>query len=724
MNSLTYILRFVWRIRYWLILGPLLVALIVYFLMGKRPDRYTATTTIYTGIVSGYDINTVAGTTHQDWNIINNAMDNLMNIITSQATLHDVSMRLYAQDLVHGESDRDNNYMLASNYRTLLDRTPKDVLALVDRTSDSITLRNLLEYEQADHDNHVYGIFRWKHRHYSYEALRQIKVRRLNNSDMLEISYTNDDPGITYNTLDILNKEFVNQYKLLRFGEINNVIAYFESELARVGNQLRMVEDSLTRYNVDNRVINYGEQTKHIAALERDFELRFQDILLNRDGSQQLIETIEQKIDGLKTFRNNALFVQKLQEISNLYSRIAASETFEADSVRRNNPQVDQLKELLEMQRKDLASTTQLISSQQYTKEGIAANTIVEQWLEAVLLHAKSDAELKVMEARKRELDKQYGHFSPIGTTIDRKKRNIGFLEQSYLSILQALNEARLRQKGLQMSSATLKVINPPVLPISAEPTKRKLMVIAAFLASMVFILAFFVLLEMLDRTLRNKTRTERITGGKVLGAFPAPPGLGARRYRKEYERIATQFLSNAVFDYFRPQGPNILNLLSTEKGDGKSFLAEHLARHMEESGVKVRLLSWNKDLDIESKEFLLAGRIADFVTAREGVPAPSDADVVIVEYPPLSECSVPTALLREASLNLMVARAGRTWKDTDQLLYDKTEAQSAPTPLLFYLNGASREAVETFTGLLPPFTRLRKLAYKFYQFGFTATEK
>ena len=723
MNSLIYIIRFVWRIRYWLIIGPLLVALLVYIQMGRRPSRYTVTSTIYTGIVSGYDINTVAGTSHQDWNIINNAMDNLMTIITSETTLHDVSMRLYAQDLVHGEEEEDNSYILASNYRSLVRRTPPDVMALVDRSSDSITLHNLLEYEQADHDNHVYGIFRWKHRHYSYEALRQIKVKRLNNSDMLEVTYTNDDPGITYNTLVLLNDEFVKQYKLLRFGEINNVIAYFESELARVGRELRSVEDSLTRYNVDNRVINYGEQTKHIAALERDFELRFQDILLSRDGSQQLVETIEGKIEGLKTFRNNALFVQKLQEISNLYSRIAASETFEIDSVQRQNPQVDRLKQLLDVQSEELAHTISQISSQQYTKEGLSTNSIVQQWLDAVLLNAKSKAELKVMIERKRELDKQYGHFSPIGSTLKRKERNIGFLEQSYLSILQALNEARLRQKGLQMSSATLKVINPPVLPIAAEPTKRKLMVIAAALISALFILAFFILLEMLDRTLRTKIRAERITGGKVLGAFPARPGLGARRYQKKYQQIATQFLSNAVFDYFRPGEPHILNVLSTEGGDGKSFLASRLAAHMEQSGIKVRYVVWNKDFDINSKEFLLAGSLSDFVRTDEGELSLSEADVIIVEYPPLAKCSVPATLLRDAALNLLVVGDNRTWKDTDPLLYDKACELPSATPLLLYLNEAAREEVEIFTGLLPPYTRARKLAYKIYQFGFTATE-
>ena len=105
---------------------------------------------------------------------------------------------------------------------------------------------------------------------------------------MLEISYENDDPYIVYNTLIILNDEFVKQYRDLRFGETNNVIAYFESELERVGNNLRNLEDSLRDYNVQHRVINYDEQTKHIAALSRDYELRYEEILLNFESAEKL----------------------------------------------------------------------------------------------------------------------------------------------------------------------------------------------------------------------------------------------------------------------------------------------------------------------------------------------------------------------------------------------------------------------------------------------------
>ena len=392
MNYIAYTARFLYRIKWWLILCPLLVALLVYIKMGTKPRNYKSTTTIYTGIVSGYDITTTEGS-RQDWNVINNAMDNLINIILSQSTLKNVSLRLYAQGLTHLDPDNDNQYLSARTSRYLLSKTPPDVMELVDHTSEKNTYENLRKYEEIDHNNHVYGMFHWSPPYYSYQALSQIKVKRLANSDMLEISYENDDPAIVYNTLIILNDEFVKQYRDLRFGETNNVIAYFESELERVGNNLRNLEDSLRDYNVQHRVINYDEQTKHIAALSRDYELRYEEILLNFESAEKLRASIEGQLEGLQeTFRNNAEFIEKLHKIGSIYSRLSAAEAFQPETdgtegisdrtampASRND--TGQLRRKLSEETRSLQELTTNIANQQYTKEGLSANTIVTEWL-------------------------------------------------------------------------------------------------------------------------------------------------------------------------------------------------------------------------------------------------------------------------------------------------------------------------------------------------------
>ncbi len=718
MNALIYLFRFLYRIRYWLILCPLAVAFFVYLKTSNMGKRYEVTTTVYTGIVSGYDIESDAGI-RQDWNVINNAMDNLINIITSQATLKRVSMRLFAQHLMYGDPEKDNNYLQARTYRILASRTPKEVMALVDKTSEEKTLENFAQYEQASPGNYIYGLFNYTHRHYSYQALKQIKVKRMGNSDMLDVSYSADDPGVSYNTLVLLNEEFIKQYKELRFGETNNVIAYFESELDRIGGLLRIAEDSLTDYNVSKRVINYDEQTKHIASLTRDYELRYESILLDYESAQDLISTLEGRIEEhAKTFKTNTLFIQKINEISDLTTKISTLETFTGDTVLPNSASL-----VLRRQRDEaeeaLRNLTERLGDQYYTKEGLSTAGLVNQWLDMLIRFQKAQAELKVMEDRRMHLDDQYVFFSPVGSTIKRKEREIDITERSYMAILSSLNTARLKQKSLQMTSATLKIINPPTFPIAAMPTKRKLMVMASFVATFIFILGYFILLELLDRTLRDKTRTERITSGKVLGAFPAPGKMRYRSYNNAVREIAAQYMANATVSYFGTQRPNIVNLLGVDSGEGKNFLGEQLKAQFENLDMRVRLESYRSGFNPQRKDYLLAQEYTDFLPAAE-----QTEDVIIIDHPPMNECSIPKAILQAGAVNLLIARTDRAWRETDQVLFDKARLQAGHAPVLIYLNMTRREATEAFTGMLPPYGRLRKLMYRFYQFGFTSSGK
>ena len=88
-----------------------------------------------------------------------------------------------------------------------------------------------------------------------------------------------------------------------------------------------------------------------------------------------------------------------------------------------------------------------------------------------------------------------------------------------------------MRRKNLEMTSAALKVLNAPAYPISAMPTPLKKMVMAACAGTFIFILGFFLILELLDRTLRDSIRTRRLIGLPMLGAFPKDSILEYHNY-------------------------------------------------------------------------------------------------------------------------------------------------------------------------------------------------
>ncbi len=706
-----------YRIRYWLIFGPLLTTLIAIYQTRNLERIYEVNTTIYTGIASGFTIESgTEGATRIDWNSVTNGMDNIISIIKSKATLREVSMRLYVQHMIYGDSINDNNYIRAENYRNVYRITPKEVRALIDKSSEQKTIENLYNYEKASPTNFIYGLFNWYHPYYSYNALSRIEVRRIFNSDMLEINYSANDPGVAYNTLVLLTEEFVKQYEFLRFGETNNVIEYFRRVLADLARKLRMSEDSLTQYYIDKKVINYPEQTKQITALARDYELLYNDVLLKYTSSSELVTQLEEKIkEQTKLIENNALFVNKINTISNLSDKIARLELFHRDSLSTYLPVIEDYKSQLKVAEEDLKKFTSADRELRFTKEGIAVSTYVGEWVTEVIQREKSAAELKVMEEVKKSLDQQYVYFSPIGTTISRMEREIGFTEHSYLSVLQSLNTALMRQKNLQMTAATFKPINPPLFPISPIRTARRMIVAITFFATILIILGYFILLEFFDRTVRDKNRAERMIPSTVLGAFPGKNTLRYRGYNNEYQRIATNYLANSIVPYLNPkERPDIINFISTEEQTGKSHLINMLSEYWIERGLRVRVLSWHDNLDDRTREFILSNNLSELYDYE-------NEDIILVEHQSLRKSAIPVGLLREASLNLVVVRADKVWRDIDKIAFERLKEQSGTVPIQLYLNNTKRDVSENFLGMLPPYTKLRTTVYKFIQFGLTS---
>ena len=722
MEIIQYFFRFLYRIRWWIVLVPFFVTIVAILGTRNLEKSFPVDMTIYTGVVSGNGIGSDGGTVNST--VINNTIDNIINIIQSKETLREVSLYLYAQHMIYGDPAKDNEYISAANYRHLQNITPDAVKSLIDKSSEEKTVENLKAYEVASPSNFVYGLFNWNHPHYAYGKLKNIQVTRLGSSDMLRVSYSANDPGVAYQTLLLLEKLYSVEYRKLQFGSTNNAIQYFEDELERVGTQLRESEDSLTSYNVQNRIINYGEQTEQVAAIDVEFQIQYNEVLKKLSNAEASVNYLESlKDENIVYLRDNAEFLARLNQVSDLNTKVAEMGAFFTDSLSDNSSykQLNHFKTQLKGAENELVDFTQRFSERQYTRDGYPTSNFVSQWLEELLLLEKAKAEIEVIEAKMIEIDELYSHFSPIGSTIKRQERNIDFIERNYLSILSSLNAARLQLKSLEMNSASLKMINPPVFPLNSEPSKRKKLVMAAFAGSLVFIIGIFLLLDLLDRTLRDPIRTRKITGATILGALPGKPTLRQRRYNTLYHDKAIQYLANALQDFFQPGDPYpIVNIVSMKEGRGKSLLIDSLSDYWGSHGVPVKVLRYGDDFDPGSPEFLFADSIHNYLPTGSAQMPPKS--IILVEHASLQHYAIPKSLLQEASINLTVFRADKIWSDRNKQLFDRLKEQSGTTPTLICLNRADKQALETYTGMLPPKSLLMKYIYRYTQYGISSS--
>lgn len=715
MDIALFITQFFYRIRYWLLWGSLLVVGLVIYFTQFLPYSYTVESSLYAGVTNEVSIDgsTVSGT------MVNGTFDNLINIAKSQGTLSKVSVRLLANALTYGEEWNDNHFIQAKHYRLLLQETPKEVLALVDRKSVEKTTENLFKYRNENSNNFVYAKFNRPGQFYSAQALDEIIVERAGVSDIINLTYTSADPGMTQQTLIILIDELSKAYEVLRFKSTNDVIKYFEEQVRLAKIRLNEEEEALMQYCVQERVINYNEETEALSATRYAVDDRLELAMREYEGTVALRKMLDEKMDiRSQIIRNNTNLLQQLDKISKLNQSIMEDEIFISDNISNSSEELRQKKEALKKAENNVSHISDNLNEFNFSKEGVGIQDMVSEWLKALINEAKANAELKVLKNRQQDIFDQYSHMSPVGTQVTRKERAIGIAEDNYRTQLKGLADANLRLKNIEMNTSNLQDITHPEYPLNDNGRKRFIYILVAFLGSIVFITTYFLIIELLDRTLRDPIRSKRLTGLSTIAAFNGVSNLKFRGFLKACNRLAAAYSCRQLNRYITPDHPAVFSLFSMEPGEGKSYLSKYFANYWEEQGLNVRIVKAGVDFEADSVSYIEAQQLSDFWIPNDAEKHP---DVILVEYPAISQASLPLPVLQQADANLLIANAYRLWGSSDTTTFAPIKEAIGSTPLYLYLNNADREVVESFTGELPPHTPMHSFTNRLMQLGLTS---
>ena len=711
MDILLFLSQFLYRIRYRLVWGSAIVTGLVVYFTQFLPYSYSVRGSIYTGVSTQTSLDGTA----INYASIGSSFDNLINIGKSQQTLKEVSLRLLANALTYGEEWNDSRYIQAKHYRQLIEIAPREVLALADRTDVNKTLEKLKSYRQEDNHNFIYRLLNSKVAFYSLAALDNISIRRADNSDILHINYTSADPGMTQQTVIFIIEELKKAYEILRFKSTNDVISYFEGEVQRSKKELNEAEDDLMHYNVNQQVINYGEETKSLAITRYEVDDRVELAERTWKSAVALRKMLDERMDTrANIIRNNSALLQELNQVSNLNQQIMEQEIFNPNGVSTESKERKALAQT-EIRISQISDSLNIFN---FTKEGVGIEEMVNEWLAACVNEAKAKAELDVLSKRQDEIMQQYARMSPIGTQVNRKERAIGIAEDNYRIQLDGLAKANQRLKTIEMSTSNLQTVAPPSYPLTDNGRNRFMYVMVALIGSLVFIISYCLIIEVLDRTLRDALRSERLTGIPVIAAFNGYSNLKYRGYLKACNRAATAYSCKRLSKYLRPKETSVINLISLYPREGKSFLAKYFNDYWSKEGLIVRIVDHSVDYTCHDKSYTQALHLSDFWIKNEAEAVP---DIIIVEYPSMQDANLPLNVLKEGDINLIIANAQRLWRDSDTNIVNPIKDVLKEKPLMLYLNNADREVVESFTGELPPKLPIHSFFSRLAQFGLTS---
>ncbi|MCX6222729.1 MAG: LysM peptidoglycan-binding domain-containing protein [Bacteroidia bacterium] len=467
----------------------------------------------------------------------------------------------------------------------------------VNQSAYERTVSNLTKLMLQNDTNFVYKLLNYVHPHYSIDAISSIRIWRIANSDLVQLKYETDEPGICQQTLLIFTEVCIKNYKNIKKNRSDDVVRYFDFQLKQAGYQLKVAEDKLLKFNTDNNIINFNEQSKTVALKKEDLDVLYNNNRIRLAGVQAAIQSLEEKLGNQhQILLNNSNIIEKRNQLVDLNYKIASAETVGMGETIDQKKLVD-MKARANKLKDDITQAVNQLYSSNNSPDGIPISKLLNDWINNVIEAENIKAGMKVLSQRMKEFQKQYDVYVPAGSNIKKIEREISVSEQQYLDILRSLNLARLKMQDNELASI-IKTVDPPYYPLNPVPTKRKLMVIAAAMLGFMIVLVNIFVLEFFDNTLKNPARVSRLLKLPFLAVFPKillkVKGINYPYITNRMLEIAIQnielFLKKS---HIEKQTKTIL-IFSTINEEGKTVIAGNLAQKLKMQGEKIFYLNYS----------------------------------------------------------------------------------------------------------------------------------
>ncbi len=550
------------------------------------------------------------------------------------------------------------------------------------------TVANLRNYYAANDTNFIYGLLHYgSNKHYSISSISKIQIYRINNSDLVKLTFTSDDPGICEQTLKIISQVFMDDYKSLRVNETDRVVKYFEREVDSADKKLSEAEDRLLRFNKTNNIINYYEQSKAIAGQKEALDKYYQDQQVKLSGAMASLYALETKMTARDSiYLKSDAITQREKELAQVTQDILVNRLAED-----YNPTVK--KKLAELTRKQqrLRNEIKLYVDQLYlyghSTQGLPIQQLLNSWLQNKIDYVEARAALTVLAQRKLDFIRTYQKMAPLGAMLTRIQREIKVAEQTYLELLRSLNLAKMKQQNMEMST-NIKVVDPPFFPIQPNPSKTKYIVLAAGIFGFLVVALLIVILEYFDTSLKNPSRVTEQTEMPLAGAYPL---LSSRHQANELSKITNRLVDMMIQNIKlnlekadpKPEKPYIVLVFSTQNGTGKTLIAQKIINRMRSMGDKILFLNYKENGESEEEDFNYTYRyeirnnfidvanLQELMDNRYLRKSNTAYDYIFLELPSIIYHTYPIKLLSEIDLALFVIKSNNRFAKADKTAMD-----------------------------------------------------
>jgi uncharacterized protein involved in exopolysaccharide biosynthesis len=636
---------------------------------------------------------------------------------------------------------KSNKFINQNNLERISTIIPKNIIQSITKSSEEETYKALLNFKQQNDTNIIYRLLNDENEDfYSIYAIDEITSTRMGSSDMLKMEFESNDPGVCQHVLIVASDVLITKYRNIKKGETDNIVRFFQEQTDLSFAKLNKAEENLKEFRSNNRVINYYEQTKFISEKRENIIDETDKERMSIVAAQSAVKNIEEKLGSLQSKLKE---IDKVMDLKSNLNNLIYQKTLSELSETNNKKDSDKADAEIAILKEKLEDKMKFYYAGLHSKEGISYKDLINLWLENTIKEVESKSRLKIFEERINEVDKNYDHFAPLGSNIGKMEREIEIAEKEYLSNLASLNAARLREENLQKSS-NLQVVDAPFFPHDPLPNKRKLVIISGGLASIIIVILILLMVEFLDQTIKTPEKASYILKTPTLSAIPLINKSTLETVKNGILNRLLIMITTKIYEVYKnkkSKGPLITSIVSTRTNEGKTFIANKLARNLREANKKTLLIipqdensNVIEDNDtIRYSQLLNYAEISNLQYLLESTNSErssgslinlNEYEIVIIEFLPLTQYKAPPLFGNNSDLNLLITRGDKLWSESDQNALNIFK-ENYTNSLYSILNMVQLYTLESIIGEMP-YKRgyVRKLIKKWVMMDFSANKK
>lgn len=521
---------------------------------------------------------------------------------------------------------------------------------------------------------------------------RGVKITEPESSSIVDISYRSANPQKAKDFLNILLQVFIEEDLAQKNMVVDSTVKFIDRELSAITDSLYLQENQLESFQSSLKVPNLSMQGEMILKEFSELEARKDEVELK----QKYYRYISQRLDNGNVYDNMltpAAFgindpVLNEMVLSFIGLHLEKSSLVEAGVEKGSRmTEIDvQIKDFEKIINKSLADLE-------------ASNQIVLNDI---------DEKIKVVQRSAQKLPKSEREYVNL-------KRLLNINEGIYIFLMEKRANALITKSA---NTPDARIIEPPLTePDRPVAPDRRMTLIIGFLMGLIIPLFLMVTTDAVNDKIKSQEELEGMTSAPILGAIPRfnkiVDGIEAVDFPKSALAEAMRMIrSNLDFYGSNAKGGKVVLITSSISAEGKTFTAINLAGILALSGKKTviagldlrkpRLHKYlNLPNDIGVSNYLsgsceLSQVVQPYSTPNLDVlvsgPTPpnpaelllnkntkeliaklrKDYDYVILDTAPRNLVTDAEVLMKEADINIMVVRRGRSTRDFVKMI-DKT---------------------------------------------------